>query len=186
MKNRESEIKLPFASYDEALKAVHRLNNVVIKKKRHFEDNLVLDTPAQNLRSQGALLRVRIAEGKGILTYKGKLQIVQKVKDREEIESEFSEPENLIRILEYLGYKTVFRYQKYRTIYHVPNESIEICIDETPIGHYLELEGDIDKIHDYASRLGFSTDNFITDSYASLYYKWCRENHVEPSNMTFA
>ena len=43
-------------------------------------------------------------------------------------------------ILENLGYRQVFRYQKYRESWRHRGQEIEI--DETPIGCFLEIEGD--------------------------------------------
>lgn len=181
---RETEIKLPLPDLQKAQTFLQSLP-LKLKKARHFEDNLVLDTNNQTLRNKGQLLRVRIVDGQGVLTYKGKLAIADGVRSREEIECPLGKPQNFLQILENLGYSAVFRYQKYRTLYEIEGEKLHICLDETPIGIYFELEGEIPKIHEYATRLGFERSQYITDSYASLYFRWCKEKGIEPRQMTF-
>lgn len=181
---QETEIKLPLPDMKKAQTLLQTLL-LKVKKERHFEDNLVLDTSNQTLRKSGQLLRVRIVDDQGMLTYKGKLTISDGVRSREEIECRLGKPQNFLQILENLGYSSVFRYQKYRTLYEIEGEKLQICLDETPIGIYIELEGEIPKIHEYATRLGFERSQYITDSYASLYFRWCKEKGIEPTQMTF-
>lgn len=181
---QETEIKLPLPDLQKAHTCLQRLP-LKVKKERHFEDNLVLDTGNQTLRKSGQLLRVRIVDDQGMLTYKGKLTISDGVRSREEIECQLGEPQNFLQILENLGYTPAFRYQKYRTLYELEGEKLHICLDETPIGIYFELEGEIPKIHEYATQLGFERSQYITDSYASLYFRWCKEKGIEPSQMIF-
>lgn len=157
-----------------------------VETERHFEDNLVLDTDNRNLRRTGKLLRLRIAGGKpGLITFKGQGKISDGVKDREEVECSVSDPDSLLQILSELGFQVSFRYQKYRTVYRMDKIELEFCIDETPIGNYIEMEGDVEQIHIQSERLGFRRSQYITDSYASLYLKWCDERHLQPSNMIF-
>jgi hypothetical protein len=42
-------------------------------------------------------------------------------------------------------------------------------LDETPIGDFLELEGEQPVIASVAARLGYRPDAFITSSYRELY-----------------
>jgi adenylate cyclase, class 2 len=181
---QETEIKLPLSDLRKAHTFLQTLP-LKVNKERHFEDNLVLDTSHQIMRKSGQLLRVRIVGNQGVLTYKGKLAIYDGVRSRKEIECPLGEPQNFLQILENLGYSPTFRYQKYRTVYEIEGEKLHICLDETPIGIYFELEGDIPKIHEYATRLGFERSQYITDSYASLYFRWCKEKGIEPSQMIF-
>lgn len=192
MNDREIEIKLPFDDIDDAKQQVVSLGGE-IDRERHFEENLVFDTESGDLRKQGVLLRLRIvgarpgvpAPATATLTFKGKVDLSGGVRNREEIESTIQEPEHLIRIFSNLGYYPIFRYQKYRTVYHIPNVPLEFCVDETPIGNYVELEGEIDAIHDYASKLGFRKDQYVTESYGGLYLNWCEQNGFKPTNMIF-
>jgi adenylate cyclase class 2 len=42
-------------------------------------------------------------------------------------------------------------------------------LDETPIGNFLEIEGDPAGIDAAAARLGFARSDYITDSYHRLF-----------------
>ena len=89
-------------------------------------------------------------------------------------------------ILERLGYRPSFEYQKYRTEYRRPGSRGLILVDETPVGDYLELEGPPRWIDRTALELGFRPEDYILDSYGGLYLAWCREKGMEPGHMVFA
>jgi adenylate cyclase, class 2 len=150
---------------------------------RTFESNIVLDTPGLRLRKSGTLLRVRETAGRVILTYKGPARAVRH-KSREELEVEANDRALLERIFQRLGFRIVFRYEKYRSEYRGHGAGI-VTVDETPIGVYLELEGPPRWIDQTARRLGFAPKDYITASYGSLYLQWCREQGIKPGNMVF-
>ena len=58
-------------------------------------------------------------------------------------------------------------------------------LDETPVGLYLELEGQPRWIDRTARQMGFKEEDYITRSYARLYLDWCQKNRVQPANMVF-
>lgn len=189
----ETEIKLSIKDLTEVHQKVANLNSR-LQKERHFEDNYVLDTSDLTVRNSGSLLRIRIVSSadrescmhtQGILTFKGTLQIHDGVRNREEMECIVDPPETFLKIFGRLGYSLKFRYQKYRTIYSIDQKQIHICIDETPIGNYLELEGPAEEIHEIAEKLGYTREQYITESYGGLYYRWCKEHGIESSNMVF-
>ena len=43
-------------------------------------------------------------------------------------------------------------------------------VDETPIGTYIEIEGEIKSIHAAAQAMGYNASDYISESYASLFY----------------
>lgn len=185
MSYRETEIKLAVADAGMACSMLEAFG-ATVETKRHFEDNLVLDTEDRSLRLSGKLLRLRITGGKrGLITFKGQGRISDGVKDREEVECRVSDPENLLRILSELGFALSFRYQKYRTVYRMDSVDLEFCVDETPIGAFVEIEGDVEQIHIQSERLGFKRSQYITDSYATLYLRWCDEHNIQSSSMMF-
>jgi adenylate cyclase class 2 len=180
----EQEIKLPVADLEEArLKLAG--TGAIENEPRHFEDNYLLDTSEQTLRKTKTALRVRMVADKGILTFKGQPDTSAGIKSREEIECELTEPDNLLKIFSRLGFAPVFRYQKYRTVYGIQGVPLQICLDETPIGNYFELEGEPEQIHEYARRLGYRPADYVTQSYAALYFEWAAEKKVQPSEMVF-
>ena len=162
----ETEIKLRMAGPEAARAAVARLG-ARLKKARHFEDNLLLDDPAGSLRAAGSVLRLRRVPEGGVLTHKGPRLLEAGLKSREERETAVADPDVLQDILERLGLRPVFRYQKYREAYEWRGQ--EIVVDETPIGTFLEIEGDPAGIHGAASALGFGPGDYVTDSYLGLF-----------------
>ena len=182
--NRETEIKLRVSNPERAAELLQKLSTK-IQTARHLEDNMVFDSAASHLRDAGMLLRVRVIDSKATLTFKGRQRISDGVKDREEVECSAQPADSLILILERIGYAMMFRYQKYRTVYEAAGYALHVCLDETPIGTFFELEGEIEDIHRCAEALGFGRDQYITESYGSLYSRWCRENNTEPGHMTF-
>jgi adenylate cyclase class 2 len=163
----ETEVKLRVPDADWGRQALKRLG-ALLGTPRHFEDNIFLDNEAGAVLAHGGLLRLRRVGEKGVLTFKGKKQVVEGMKRREEIEVACPDPETLERLFTALGYRTIFRYQKYREVYRF--RDVEIVIDETPIGTFLEIEGEIKGIHAAASLLGYKAQDYIADSYASLFY----------------
>jgi adenylate cyclase class 2 len=163
----ESEIKLRVAGPEMARDALARLGARLVRP-RHFEDNVVLDDAARGLAASGRLLRLRRTEGAAVLTFKGPRQVVEGVKHRAEREVPVSDPDGLEAILLGVGFKPVFRYQKYRETFAFGD--VEIVVDETPIGAFLEIEGPIEGIHAAATALGYDRAQYISDSYLSLFF----------------
>jgi adenylate cyclase class 2 len=179
----ETEIKLPAPDVASAKRMLYRAGFRVYKR-RVFEDNTVFDTPRLTLRKASTLLRLREAGGKAIVTFKGR-PIASKHKSREELEVEVSDAGGMRAIVERLGFRPIFRYQKYRTEYQQPSRVGVATLDETPIGIYLELEGEPGWIDRTAAKLGYTEDAYIVSSYARLYFDWCKKNRVKPGNMVW-
>jgi adenylate cyclase class 2 len=138
---------------------------------------------------QGAALRIRMVEGKGTVTYKG---IVSEsansvLKVREEIESEVSDPERLVYLFERLGFRRAFRYQKYRTVYNLTldGKQLEVVFDETPMGNFIEIEGDEDRVLRVLRASGFSTSDIIRESYPELHESRCKARGVPVEDLIF-
>ncbi|HZS46604.1 MAG TPA: class IV adenylate cyclase [Blastocatellia bacterium] len=182
----ETEVKLPMRDLMPLNKTDLKVYEVT---PRHFEDNWLLDTPQFDLRGHGTALRVRFANGTGTVTYKGPAQAEQSFKVREEIESQISDPDAMLEIFQRLGYLKKFRYQKYRTVMRIDlpdGRSLHAMFDETPIGNFLELEGEKEEILAIADRLGFKPEDFITLSYVALQYNYCQAMRQPLSDMVFS
>jgi adenylate cyclase class 2 len=163
----ESEVKLRAADAQSARGAVQRVG-ARLERARHFEDNFLFDDAEGALRASGRLLRVRHVGGSGVLTFKGPREIVEGVKSRREVETTVADAGALESVLEALGYRPVFRYQKYREAYRW--EDVEIVVDETPVGTFLEVEGEIAAVHRAATALGYGPADYVADSYATLFF----------------
>lgn len=179
----ETEIKLPASGVRPAKRLLYSAG-FRVHKRRIFEDNTIFDTPEQSLRGAASLLRLREAGGKAILTFKGR-PLESKHKSREELEIDVSNGTTARAIVERIGFRPVFRYQKYRTEYKQPSRSGTATLDETPIGIYLELEGPPGWIDRTARKLGFSEREYITASYGRLYLDWCQKNRRKPADMVW-
>lgn len=152
---------------------------------RVFEANTIYDTAEGTLRRGGTLLRLREVGGRAILTFKGP-SIPGKHKSREELETTVGSASTSALIFDRLGFVPGFRYEKYRTEYERPGLPGVVTVDETPIGWFLELEGAPEWIDSTAAELGFSEDNYLTLSYATLYINYCKDRQVAPTDMVFS
>src|SRR4051794_32098295 len=181
--NQEIEIKLRVPD-PEAAQRLITYGGFQLSVPRVFEENTVYDTPDKSLFRRGALLRLRRAGDRYTLTVKGQ-SANGKHKSRQEDEVIVSDYGIAHRMLVQLGYEPVFRYEKYRTEFTSTSQSGTITIDETPIGTFLELEGDPSWIDETARHLNFKETDYVLESYGRLYFEYCRNNGQVPSNMVF-
>ena len=134
---------------------------------RAFERNLVFDTLRNVLKKRGMLLRLRAAGGRNILTMKLPVRPDAVYKIREETETEVGDFQKMEMILRGIGFRRFFAYEKYREVLLL--EGVRVMLDETPIGPFIEIEGEPAAIDGTAALLGFCRDDYITDSYHRLF-----------------
>ncbi len=178
---------------------------------RTYESNTLYDTPRQSLRRRGQLIRIRIErpspglrrahtqKNTAILTYKGPpaspLALPQSGR-RENIRSHFKikheqevavgGADRMAGILRALGLHPVFRYEKFRTTYGLPGiRGLKIELDETPVGVYIELEGNTASIDRGARLLGYDRRDYLKETYGSLYLADCCRRRRKPADMLF-
>jgi adenylate cyclase class 2 len=180
---QETEIKLPVKDA-RSTRRVLWTAGFVVSRRRVFEANTVFDTPELSLQTATSLLRIRTAGPVATITYKG-VPVGGRHKSREELEAKIDDAAAMTAIVQRLGYRPVFRYEKYRTEFRQPRRAGVAMLDETPIGVYLELEGTPQWIDRTARRLGFQESQYITDSYARIYLDWCAANGRKPGDFTF-
>jgi adenylate cyclase class 2 len=203
--NQEIEIKLAIEDIVALRSTLRKLRAKAVP--RVFERNELFDTPQDDLRGSGRLLRIRIetmapgsairpprstgANSRGVLTFKSPIEGIdpaasRRYKQRAEFEINFQPAENLGPILRALGFRSGFRYEKFRTRYTLPNvKDLHLDLDETPIGNYLELEGPPSAIDRAAKLLGFNPQHYITSTYWDLYVAHCRGHRITPTNLVF-
>jgi adenylate cyclase class 2 len=153
--------------------------------------NTLYDLPGRELMRSGKILRVRIvrpagalragqagrkAGVDGLLTYKCPVPGSSprsgdsKYKIREELEVQCQDAAALQHVLEGIGLRPCFRYEKYRSTFRLPGfRGLVVDLDETPIGDYLELEGDRAEIDRCAALLGFRPADYVVQSYGALF-----------------
>lgn len=179
---QEIEVKFPLRDRSELVRKLHEIGAQRLYPET-FEDNIVLDRRGE-LRTKGALLRVRKFGKYSIATYKGPMSIEGGVKSREEVQTGVESFELAIQLLDSLGYKPVFRYQKFREVWRL--RDVEVVLDRTPIGEYFEIEGPIDTIRTIAAELDMNMDQAIRQTYADLYRQARRTRSDLGENMVFA
>jgi adenylate cyclase, class 2 len=177
----EREIKLRFASVEEARAAVLAAGGTPLLGRRLQEDAL-LDTEDERLRRRRCVLRVRIENGKSRVTFKGPVQ-PSTMKLREEQETLVGDGEVLLNIFAELGLHVWFRYEKYREEYS--HEDVIVAIDETPVGVFVEIEGGEAGIESMAAALGRTPGDYIVDSYRGLFLRHRDACGLTSSDMVF-
>jgi adenylate cyclase, class 2 len=178
----EREIKLRFDNPGAARAAVVETGATPLRGRRLQED-CVLDTPDEQLRRRRSVLRVRIESGRSFVTFKGPVQ-PSAMKLREELETVVGDGQMILRVLEELGFRVWFRYQKYREEFALDN--VIIAVDETPVGTYVEIEGDERGIVRATEALGRRPSEYVLDSYRGLFVQYCKERGLPVTNMLFA
>jgi len=179
---QEIEIKFPLRDRNELVRKLHEIGAQRLYPET-FEDNIVLDRRG-DLKTKGALLRVRKFGKYSIATYKGPMSIDGGIKTRDEVQTGVESFELAIQLFDALGFKPVFRYQKFREVWRL-RES-EVVLDRTPIGDYFEIEGPIDTIRTIAAELGMNMDQAIRQTYSDLYRQARRTRSDLGENMIFS
>lgn len=180
----ENEIKLRVTSAGEGRRMLEA-SGFVVTRPRVFESNEILDTADGKMREAKSLLRLRSAGDVCTLTWKGPA-IPGRHRARDEHEVGVSSYKEIKFLLNVAGFDAVFRYEKYRTEFQQSSGRLNVVLDETPIGVFLELEGEPDAVDEVAAKLGFSESSYVTESYGSLYREECQRRGVPPKDMVFA
>lgn len=183
----EREVKLLFPTAAAAREAVLAAGAVPAHARR-LQDDALYDLPDETLRKKGAIVRVRVERWRGApetttLTVKGPVQ-AGAMKLRDEHETRVERSDALLQAFDALGMRAWFRYQKYREEFSAPG--LVVAVDETPVGTYVELEGDEDAIHAMTAALGRSPADFIIDSYYRLFMKRRGEFGLAGPDMLFS
>jgi adenylate cyclase class 2 len=161
----EIEIKIKIENPEKIAERIAAMGAEMVKD-RHREENTLYDFSSHSLFQRKSALRLRMANKKTFLTFKGPPQKSRKFKIREEYQTEVKNGKQMKKILKELGFIPTFRYKKHRTIYRL--NKCKICLDETSAGYFLELEGEQSQIVRSAASLGFSKKEFIKQDYVHL------------------
>jgi adenylate cyclase class 2 len=150
---------------------------------RTHEYNTLYDFPGQVLRRRGEMLRLRKYGRKWILTHKAKGK-TGRHKSRVETETAVWDGQGMDNLLRALGLQPSFVYEKYRAEWSDGHG--HVLLDETPIGDIGEIEGAPRWIDATAKKLGISRKNYITDTYAPMFFAWKKSTGHSANEMTFA
>jgi len=178
----EQEVKLSFPDAEAARAAVRAAGAALAVPRRLLDDRLY-DSPDARLRQTGRALRVRRdAERTGFLTFKGPVQ-PGPVKAREELETTVGDPRLVERVLGHLGYQEMFRSQKYREEYDLPDA--HIAVDEAPVGVFVEIEATPAEIERVTRLFGKTPADYVLDSYMTLWRRRCDARGLAFGDMVF-
>jgi adenylate cyclase class 2 len=151
--------------------------------RRTHEMNTLYDLPGQPLRKRGDLLRLRKYGSEWVLTHKAKGK-AGRHKTRVETETRVTDGRKMDVILQALGFAPTFRYEKFRAEW--TDGKGHVVVDETPIDNFGEIEGPARWIDQTAKRLGILSSQYITDTYAGLFFAWKQRARSPAKEMTFA
>jgi adenylate cyclase class 2 len=177
----EQEVKLEYPEVESARAAIVAAGGRLAVPRRLIDDRL-FDTPDGSLRRGGSALRVR-ADGPGWrLTWKGPV-LPGPVKAREELETAVEDGNVLLALLHALGYRQLFRGQKYREEYALG--TAVVTVDDTPAGAYVEIEAVPEEIDRVAALLGRTPADYRLESYPTLWRRFCEARGTTERDMIF-
>jgi adenylate cyclase class 2 len=178
--NQEIEIKFRVANI-RSLRRSLRESKFKLITRRTREMNTLYDFRGQTLRKRGDLLRLRKYGSELVLTYKAKGK-TGRHKTRTELETKIDDGNKMEAILLALGFAPSFRYEKFRSEWS--DGKGKVVLDETPIGIFGEIEGRSRWIDQTARLLGISNSDYITQSYAELFFDWKKQSRSPAKEMT--
>jgi adenylate cyclase, class 2 len=149
---------------------------------RTQEMNTLYDLPSLELRKRGELLRLRKYGSEWVLKHKAE-GATGRHKTRVETETQVADGQKMDAILHALGFRPTFRYEKFRTQWS--DGKGHVVLDETPIGNFGEIEGPARWIDQTAQLLGIGREDYITETYAGLFFAWKRRTRSPAKEMTF-
>ena len=148
----EKKFRLTFESWERVKTDLKEIGAEYITED--FEENILFHNDF--LEEQKALLRLRKTGRGNILTFKQFVSADGGIKSHVEHESSISEPEEIERIVESLGFQKRMVYEKRRLIWKF--KEVEIVLDELPFGLFMEIEGALMAIAEAEMYLG--TEDF--------------------------
>ena len=154
----------------------------VVQRDRYFDDTKC------GLQSADKGLRIRQQISAGVervtLTYKGP-RGESKFKSRSEYEGEIADHDNMVGILEGLGYEMSLGLEKRRDVWAI--DGCHVCLDEVAmLGYFVEVEaGGESQIEAVLEKLGLAGLEHIPDGYASLIGKMIEEEGLDSRYICF-
>ena len=179
--NQEIEIKFRIENIRSLQRKLRAAGFRCVTTRTH-ELNTLYDLPGQVLRKRGDLLRLRKYGETWILTHKNKGR-TGRHKARTEYETQVGDGAQMALILESLGYRATFIYEKFRAEW--TDGRGHVVVDETPIGNVGEIEGSSRWIDSAATKLGITSSQYITLSYTELFFAWKKKTKSAAKEMTF-
>jgi adenylate cyclase, class 2 len=178
---KEIEIKFRVANLGTLARKLRAAGFRLVTPRTH-EMNTLYDLPEQALRKRKELLRIRKYGPQWTLTHKSG-GVRGRHSSRVELETTVADGKKMDAILHALGYSPSFRYEKFRAEWS--DGKGNVVIDETPIGHFCEIEGPPRWIDRTANKLAVQPKDYITKNYATLFADWKIATKSPAQEMTF-
>lgn len=179
----EEEIKVRVASLA-SVRARLEERGAILVHPRALEENWIVDDRDESIFRGGRLLRVRQWGEEGLLTFKGRATYEGGVKRRAETQCRIDNPRVLLEIFAQLELRVSRRYQKWREGWRLGE--VEVLLDETPMGPFVELEGPAAALAPLAESLGLDPAQALAGSYSELWVQWRRTHPEAPVDMVFS
>ena len=175
---REIEVKFYMPHLEDIRKRVLDQGGQLIVQ-RLLERNTRFDTHDDRLRANHEVLRLR-QDDRITLTYKQS----HSAEERTEVELEVDDFHTARSLLQSLGYKVVFIYEKYRETFTL--DQTKVMLDELPFGCFVEIEGpSLIEIEQAAISLGLEWEDRIKSSYLDLFFSLRQHINLPFADATF-
>ncbi len=178
---KEIEIKFRLENIPSLTRKLRDAGFRLVTRRTH-EQNTLYDLEGNPLRQRGEILRLRKYGDSWELTHKSKGK-VGKHKMRIENQTKVEDGKKMEAIIDALGYRPLFRYEKFRATWS--DGTGNVVLDETPVGNFGEIEGPARWIDRTARLLGISPADYITKSYGELFIEWKQQHNSAAEHMTF-
>ena len=149
-----------------------------------FETNYRYDNAANQLLAQKCLLRLRRDRCNRLTFKKPHPSGGRQVKTHEEWEIEVSDFDITHQILKALGFRKAQVYEKIRETFEL--DMVEICLDQLPFGHFIEIEGPPETLPAVAARLGLAWQGRILATYLQIFETLRNTLGLPFQDLTFA
>jgi adenylate cyclase class 2 len=180
--DKELEVKFFVSDLAEIERRLVATGATLLQPRTH-EYNLRFDTPTADLAQRESLLRLRRDAGSHI-TFKGPSTTLGGVLARQEIEFDVSNFSDAQKLIEALGYKSKFVYEKFRTTYAL--NGLKVTLDEMPYGPFIEIEGtDPEPIEQATKDLGLDWNERLPETYISIFRRLKELFALHFSDLTF-
>ena len=164
------EIELKFEVKD-YLNTIQKLMKVSKFKASAYEITVMYDE-GKKLFDKDARLRLRkkvdIINDKEATEISYKKPLTREgIKIEEEYETSVGNFDEMEQIFANIGFTRVSSYERIRDTFE--KNGMKITIDSFPFGDYLEVEGDLNNIQEFAKEFGFDMKENITKSFDDIY-----------------
>lgn len=177
----EQQIKYEINNFNEFIKTLREKEAIFIGG--NLETTIRYDDKDLNLSKKGIFIRTKSGFG-NVLTIKEKEDGVSNFLERKKTETEVESTESIKYLLEKIGLNNQFVMEKYRLLWKIDNQYINI--DELPFGIYLEVKGNNKQINSIIKKLNLKKSKIINKTYWDLFYEKIENNEIMYSkNITF-